>query len=108
MDERRKWNRPNSLLRWVIAVPVVAAGLVTLAEGVALETRNPRTNDEDNEAWCILATGAAITGAGISIPFVRPYLVPLIAIASPLVGYAVVVLLVWSCIVLWAVMHALF
>jgi hypothetical protein len=94
MTDQPRWTRPNSILRWLIAIPVVAAGLVVFAEGASLETR-PRTNDEDFTALCIFAMGSSMIGVGISIPFARPLIVILVAIASPVVVYALVLLVVW-------------
>jgi hypothetical protein len=105
MSELPKWARPNSIARWVLAVPIIAAGLAVFANGVFLETRNPRSNDEDDFAWRILAIGISIIGAGVSIPFVRPWIVPLVAIASPFVAFAAAVILFWSAIILNALIR---
>jgi hypothetical protein len=107
MSEHPNSSRPRSVLRRLIAFPVLAAGLVVFANGVYLETRNPRSNDEDNIAICVLAVGASITGAGISIPFVRPLIVVLVAMASPVIAYALAVIVFWFFMPLVAVIWRL-
>jgi len=102
-DSRRKWR----MLRWAVAAVVLAAGLVVFAEGAYLETRNPRSNDEDNTALCILAMGSSMIGAGISIPFARPVIVILVAAASPFVAFSFAVFIVWCVLPLYFALKSL-
>ena len=80
---------------WIIAVPVVVIGAAFFLCGIYLETRNPRTNAEDNFAWGVLALGTSMTAGGVAIPFVRSWVVALIALASPFFGFWLAVAAFW-------------
>jgi hypothetical protein len=81
--------------RWLLAAAVVGIGLVTVTVGAWLETRNPRSNLEDDLAWCLLAAGMCLIGAGVSLPFARPIIVILSAIAAPVAGWCLLFLAYW-------------
>ena len=83
-----------------LAVALFCAGCAVFADGIYLETRNPRSNAEDDVAWCVLGVGVAMTAAGASLPFLPIWLVILIAIASPLIAFGTAVIVVWSVIIL--------
>jgi hypothetical protein len=78
--------------RWLLSAAVVGIGFVTVIVGAWLETRNPRSNLEDDLAWCVLAAGMCLIGAGASLPFARPTMVILSAIAAPVAGWCLLVL----------------
>jgi hypothetical protein len=73
-----------------------------------LETRNPRSNVEDDVAWCVLAVGTAMTATGCFSPYLRLRYVPLVALAAPFVAFAAAASVVWSLILLGAILHAIF
>ena len=81
--------------RWLFAAAVVGIGLVTAIVGAWLETRNPRSNLEDDLAWLVLAAGMCLIGAGVSLPFARPAMVILSAIAFPVAGWWLLVFAYW-------------
>jgi hypothetical protein len=95
------------LLRLVLAIALVGMGVWLLVQGIQLELRNPRTNEEDDFAWGVLALGAFLAGIGGSMPFMRIRWVIVIGLASPLAGFGIVVWLVWGCIILSSVWNAL-
>lgn len=97
-------NRPNR--QQAVCLVLIATGLATLAYWLRLQGMN-RTNAEDDLAICILGIGAAMVGAGISIPSLPPRYVLLIALASPFVLFAAFVIFVWSCIILYALFYSL-
>ena len=78
--------------RWFLAAPLVCIGLVTVIVGACLETRNPRSNFEDDVALGVLAAGMCLIGAGIGLPFGRPIIVVLSAITFPAVGWCLLFL----------------
>lgn len=86
-------SRSNA--RWIIAVPIAVIGAVILFRGFYLETRNPRTNAEDNFAWFVLALGTSMTAAGVAIPFARRWVVVLIAFVSPFLAFSLAVVAFW-------------
>jgi hypothetical protein len=79
-----------------LALALTAIGLGIFVAGLYLETRNPRSNNEDDVAWCILGIGAFLTGVGVSLRFVPTWLSIAIGIASPFVAFALAVTVVWS------------
>lgn len=96
------------LLRLVASITLVGIGVWVLVQGVHLELKNPRTNEEDNIAWAVLALGAFLFGIGASIPFTRMGRALLIGVAAPFVGFAVLVAIVWGYIILYALFKATF
>lgn len=66
---------------------IVGSGIAIVIVGAWLETRNPRSNLEDDVAWCLLAAGMCLIGAGIGLPSARPTTVILSAIAFPTAGW---------------------
>ena len=90
----------RSFVLWSVSAAVFAIGMAVFAIGAYLETRNPRSDDEDAVAWFVLAMGAAVIGTGVTLPFARPLRVVLVALASPFVVYGVAVLALWA----WTVM----
>ncbi len=99
-------RRMRRKMRWLLAIVILAAGLIVFAKGAYLETRNPRSNDEDNAALCILATGSFMIGVGLCIPFARPAIVILVAAASPFVAAALTVFVVWCALPLGLLMKS--
>lgn len=87
--------------RWLIAALLSGLGLVLFGIGCYLETRNPRTNAEDNFAWFVLAVGTSLTAAGVVYPFVRRGVVILVALLAPPTAFFLAVVVFWS-IVLWS------
>jgi hypothetical protein len=79
----------------LLAAAVCGIGLVTPIVGGWLETRNPRSNLEDDLAWCVLAAGMCLIGAGVSLPFARPPIVILSAIAFPVGSWWLLVFAYW-------------
>jgi hypothetical protein len=89
----------------MLAIPLLCVGLVALASGAYLETRNPRSNHEDDTALAILAIGACVTGFAIALPLTHPVVAALIGLACPIVGFGLLVVSVWSYIILRALTH---
>lgn len=87
-------------MRWTVAAATLLGGIVVLVVGVYLETRNPRSNAEDDFAWCLLAVGVSMLGTGISIPFVRPLWVAVVALGLPFVAYVLAVSAFWGWVVI--------
>src|SRR5262245_49911455 len=104
MDEKPNWKR--SLWKWLIAIPVVAVGLLVFAHGFNLEMRNPRSNEEDDFAWQVLGVGVSLIAAGASIPFCRPAIVILIALASPFLAFFFAVVAFWSFVIVNAIFRS--
>jgi hypothetical protein len=86
--------------RWGLAIAIAAMGLGIFVVGAYLETRNPRSNDEDVCAWCVLAIGTFLVGTGASLPFAPFWASIAIGFASPLVAFALAVIASWSMIIL--------
>jgi hypothetical protein len=86
----------RSKVQWGLAVLFLAVGLVSFIAGAYLQTRNPRTNSVDSVSWCALAVDTSLIAAGLSLPFMRPAMVVVIATVSPLVGFALASCLFWA------------
>lgn len=86
----------RSKSRWVLGVATVSIGVVVFLLGVQLEIQNPRTIHEDNIAWCVLAASTALIAAGVSLTFVRPFIVFVVALIAPVIAFALSSLAVWS------------
>jgi len=93
-------TQPGRHSKSSLAVATLGVGLAVFVAGAYLETRNPRTNDEDNFAWCVLAVGTSLIGMGGSLPFARPVLVIVIALASPFIAFALAVFTFWALVML--------
>ena len=85
--------------RWGLAITTLCVGLVVLSAGVYLQTQNPRTNSEDFVSLCVLAVGTSLIAAGISLVFLRPLMVLVVAVASPFVAFALTSCLYWTILV---------
>jgi hypothetical protein len=72
--------------RKLLAGALVGVGLVTTIVGLRL-IGNPRSDLEEHAALYVFAAGMCSIGAGVSLPFARPIVVILAAIASPAVGW---------------------
>ena len=81
--------------RCLLGVTVLGIGLATLITGAWLETRNPRSNVEDNIAWLVLFAGMFLLGVGVSLPFARPIIAVLIGFVFPLVGFCLLSSFYW-------------
>jgi hypothetical protein len=90
-----------------LALALTAIGLGIFVVGIYLETRNPRSNNDDTVACCVLAVGAFLTGMGVSLRFVPTWLSIAIGIASPFVAFALAVTVAWSIIILNAIFRFL-
>ena len=85
-----------------LGLALLVTGVVVVAGGWFLETRNPRTNHDDFLALCVLAIGAASIGAGIGIVRGRSAIEVLgFAAAAPAIGYFLAVVLFWGCIIFY-------
>jgi hypothetical protein len=93
----------QSRIRRGIAVALFFAGLALFGDGVYLETRNPRSNAEDDVALCVLAAGVALITIGTSLPFLPIWAVALIGIVSPFAAFGVAVIVFWMIVMLNAV-----
>ncbi len=91
-------------LLWLLASLFTIVGLVAVGMGIYLGMRNPRTNAEDDAAWYVLAVGASIVGAGVCMPFARPRIVILAALASPVMAFCTAVFVVWALIIANAIL----
>jgi hypothetical protein len=89
----------NRRLRLTFALTSLAIGLLTVAVGIGLETRNPRTNVEDDLGWAVLGTGMFLVGLGASLPFTRPLIALLIGFASPFCAFWFAVLAFWTYVI---------
>jgi hypothetical protein len=96
-----------SRMRRGIAVALLCAGCAVFADGIYLETRNPRSNVEDDIALCVLGIGVAMMAAGASLPFLPIWLVVTVAIVSPSIAFSIAVAVVWSVIILNAIFRFL-
>ncbi len=77
---------------WWLAMTVVVIGLMTLIFGSYLEQRNPRSDIEDDIAIAVLMGGMSLIGVGPALPFARPCVVVMVAVASPVVGWRLLVM----------------
>jgi hypothetical protein len=89
-------------LKGFLAVALFCAGLAIFAAGVYLETRNPRSGQEDVFAWEVLAAGVFLIGVGASLPFLPSWLAVAIGLASPFVAFESAVIVYWTIIILIA------
>jgi hypothetical protein len=97
----------QSRIRRRLAVVLLCAGCAVFTHGCDLETRNPRSNGEDDIAWLVLGVGVALIAAGASLPYVPIWLVPVIAVVSPYAAFVITVVAVWSIIILNAFLRFL-
>src|SRR5580704_6543148 len=93
----------KSRVRLGISIALFCVGSVLFGGGIYLETRNPRTGEEDIVAWCVLGIGVAMVSVGASLPFVPVWAVVPIGIASPFVAFVLAVIAVWALIMLNAI-----
>ncbi len=105
-DKPDRRPRP-SLVRVSIALAIFCAGLAVFVAGVYLQTRNPRSDEEDVFAWQVLAVGVFLLGVGVSLPFVRAWLALAIGFVSPYIAFMLAVLVVWCVIILNAIFRFL-
>ncbi len=84
--------------RWIAVVPFIV-GLVIFACGCDLETRNPRSNAEDNFAWLVLGIGVSLGSFGVSLWFLRPIFAFIIAVIAPPLGFCLAVVIFWVCLI---------
>jgi len=87
-----------STTRRRIAAIAFIAGLLIFAWGCYLETRNPRSNAEDDFAWLILGIGVSLGSFGISLRFLHPLFAPIIAVVAPPIAFCVAVVIFWVCV----------
>ena len=89
-----------------MAALMAIIGFAILIYGLQLSNANPRTNEQDDFAWRVFTVGSAMVGAGISLPFIRNALVPLVALALPPIVFALLVGLFWGTVILRAVISS--
>jgi hypothetical protein len=82
-----------------MAALMAIIGFAILVYGLQLSNASPRTNELDDFVWRVFALGSAVTGAGISLPFIRNALVPLVALALPPIVFALLVGLIWGSLI---------
>jgi hypothetical protein len=86
---------------------IFATGIAVFAWGIYLETRNPRTNAEDDFAWQVLGAGTFLIGIGATLRFLPLRLVArlpiaiVIGIMSPFFAFALAVFVIWSVVILF-------
>jgi len=73
-----------------------AAGLLIFAYGCFLETRNPRTNIEDDFAWVVLGIGVSLGTFGLALRFLHPVVAILFAVFAPYIAFNLAVVMYWS------------
>jgi len=87
-----------TIRRW-IAVVAFVTGMVIFAWGCNLETRNPRSNAEDNFAWLMLGIGVSLGSFGIALWFLRPIFAFIIAVVAPPLAFCLAVVIFWACLI---------
>lgn len=92
----------------LLAVVLLGIGLVVFVVGAYLETRNPRTNDEDDVAWRVLGVSAFLIGTGAGLLFVGPIKAIMIGVVSPFIGFWLMVAIVWSFILIHVIIRNVF
>ena len=92
--------------RW-IAYVVLVLGLLILAWGCFLETRNPRSNTEDDFAILVLGAGVSLSSFGMSLRFLRPVFAAVIAILAPPIAFGLAVAIFWACLIAYALIQRL-
>lgn len=83
---------------------MICLGAAIFAIGIHLETRNPRSNIEDNIAWCVLAIGVALMGAGVGQKLAGWKGAILFAIVAPPYAFIGAVAIIWGLIILRAIL----
>jgi uncharacterized membrane protein YphA (DoxX/SURF4 family) len=107
MTDGPRAKRRISPVRVCIALAIFCSGLSVFVAGVYLETRNPRSNEEDIFAWQVLAVGTFLLGVGCSLPFVGTWISLAVGLASPFAAFVVAVIVVWTVIILNAMVRFL-
>jgi len=92
-------RKPTTTARRWIAGLAFVAGLLIFAYGCYLETRNPRSNAEDNFAWLVLGIGVSLGSFGISLWFLRPIFACIIAVVVPPSAFCLAVVIFWVCLI---------
>jgi hypothetical protein len=101
--------RPQfSLRKSLIAAALLEIGVVAFIVGVRRELRNPRSNDEDAVAMCVVAVGTVFIGAGAGLFLVRPSIAMAIGVASPFVAYFLLGVLYWACLIIYVIIRGCF
>lgn len=80
--------------RWIALVSFML-GLVIFALGCYLETRNARSNAEDNFAWLLLGIGVSLGSFGVSLWFLRPISAFTLAVVAPPLAFCFVSVMFW-------------
>lgn len=94
-------------LKKIVAIALALVGFAMVLYYLRMQTVT-RTNEEDDWALLVFALGAAIAGAGISLPRLRPPYVVLVALVSPFVVFWVMVALYWGAIVSYVLLRTIF
>ncbi len=81
--------------RLTFAVALLCVGMPSFVLSMYLETRNPRSEAEDNLAWQLFTLGMFLVGTGASLPFMRAGWAMVVGALSPGVAFALLVVLVW-------------
>jgi hypothetical protein len=82
-------------------VPLFGFGLPICAEGIYLETRNPKTEEEDSVAWKTMAKGAFVIGCGLALA-IRNYKVAIaFALLSPGLVFGLMCFAYWGWIMIY-------
>ena len=98
MTDQKKSSSSLTTQQW-IAVIASVVGLAIFAIGCYLETRNPRSNAEDDLAWLVLGIGVSLVAFGVSLWILRPLFALIIAIIAPPVAFCLAVVIVWACLI---------
>lgn len=85
---------PKSVTRFLFAAGLLATGIVILTIG-ALPQFQSRSDYDDMLSMGVMAVGASLIGAGVSLPFARRRVVVSIALASPFLGFWLAVCAYW-------------
>ncbi|HEY4312936.1 MAG TPA: hypothetical protein VGN12_26025 [Pirellulales bacterium] len=98
-----KW--PSVTRRRLLITALFGLGVAILATGIYLETQNPRTELQDDDAWCVAGLGTSLIGAGIGLRaggWGRPLQ---FAFVAPPVGYLGAVAAFWGFMVLYVLLR---
>ena len=97
MADPKKSSSSLATRQW-IAVIASIVGLAIFASGCYLETRNPRSNAEDDFAWLVLGIGVSLGAFGVSLWFLRPLFALIVAIIAPPIASCFAVAVFWACL----------
>jgi hypothetical protein len=100
--------KPQFSVKRALAVALLGIGFVLFTVGGCLESKHPRSNDEDDIALCVLGVGTVLMVTGYFLLFTNPVKATMAGLLSPCICVVLLGVLYWVCVVIYFVIHKCF